>query len=108
VPAGTLAPGEPPSACAARELVEEVGHRAGSLVELGFIFTTPGFTDEKIWLFLARELEPCAGDLDDDEVLEVERLPLPLALRAIHSGELNDAKSIAALTRAATWLAEHG
>lgn len=104
VPAGTLAPGEEPMDCAARELVEEVEHRANVLVELGFIFTTPGFTDERIWLYLATDLEPCDGELDDDEVLEVVRMPLEDALRATASGEINDAKSIAALTRAARWL----
>jgi len=63
VPAGTLAPGEAPELCARRELAEEAGMEAGKLVRLTTIFTTPGFTDEKIWLFLATGLEPAPSGL---------------------------------------------
>jgi ADP-ribose pyrophosphatase len=106
VPAGKLDGGEPPAACARRELEEEVGRRAGELIELGWIWTTPGFTDERIWLFLARRLEPVAQDLQDDEVLEVETLPLPRAVELVHRGGIHDGKSVAALLRAAHWLEE--
>ena len=76
VPAGTLHPGEAPEACAARELTEEAGVRAGRLERLGSIFTTPGFTDEVIHLFLARDLEPASQALDADEVLSVETVSM--------------------------------
>ncbi len=105
VPAGTLADGEPPETCAARELIEEAGQRAGALQPLGWIWTTPGFTDERIWLYLATRLEPADRHLDDDEVMTVERLPITEAVRRAQSGEIEDAKSICALLRADAWLA---
>ena len=97
VPAGTLHQGEPPEACAARELVEEAGVRAGRLDLLGSILTTPGFTDEVIHLYLARDLAPAAQALDADEVLSVETVPWARALQMCERGELRDAKSICAL-----------
>jgi len=69
-----------PETCAAREVEEEVGRRAGRLEPLGFIWTTPGFTDERIWLYLARGLRPAPQQLDADEALSVERLPLEQAV----------------------------
>jgi ADP-ribose pyrophosphatase len=101
VPAGTLEPGEPPAACAARELTEETGFRAGRLEALGWIWTTPGFTDERIWLFLATDLTPARQALDSDEVLALVRLPFADAVEQALRGELQDAKSIAALLQAA-------
>ena len=100
VPAGKLDPGESPEACAAREVQEETGFRAGRLEPLGWIWTTPGFTDEKIWLFLANELTPASQALQADEVLSVERLPLEDAISMALRGEITDAKSICALMRA--------
>jgi ADP-ribose pyrophosphatase len=102
VPAGTLDhPGEPPEECARREVEEETGHRVGRLVPLGWIWTTPGFTSEKIWLYLALDLTPASPDLEADEVLTVETLPLDEAVRRAVSGEIVDAKSVCALLRAA-------
>jgi ADP-ribose diphosphatase len=104
VPAGTLDAGEPPLECARRELAEEAGVAAGRFVELGRIWTTPGFTDEKIWLYLATDLAPADQRLDDDETLTVERLPLAEAVARAERGEIDDAKSVCALLRAAAWL----
>lgn len=104
VPAGTLQPGESPEECAARELIEESGHAARELVPLGAIWTTPGFTDERIWLYLARGLSPAEQRLDDDELLSVEPTPLARAVAMAEHGELADAKSICALLRAAAYL----
>ena len=100
VPAGKLDAGEPAEVCAARELEEEAGQRAGRLEKLGAIWTTPGFTDERIHLFAAYELEEVPQRLEDDEVLEVIRMPLRSALDMVWNGELSDAKSALALVHA--------
>ena len=101
VPAGKLDGGEDPELCAARELEEEAGQRAGRLERLGEIWTTPGFTDERIHLFAAFELEPVAQRLEADEVIEVVRVRFDRALEMIWTGELRDAKSALALLHAA-------
>src|SRR6478735_2586481 len=76
VPAGKRDGDEDPEHCARRELEEETGFRANTWAPLGYIWTTPGFCDERIWLYLATDLRPAAQALDDDEILTVERLPL--------------------------------
>jgi ADP-ribose pyrophosphatase len=101
VPAGKLDPGESPETCAAREVEEETGYRPGELRPLGWIWTSPGFLDEKIWLFLATGLTPAQQGLGDDEVLSVERLPLQEAVDRAVRGEIHDGKSVCALLRAA-------
>jgi len=101
VPAGKLDPGESPESCALRELEEETGLRAGRLEALGWIFTTPGFTDEKIHLYSAFELESVAARPQEDEHIECVRMSLDAALACVWSGELNDAKSALALLHAA-------
>ena len=104
VPAGKLDPGEGPEVCAVRETEEEVGFRPGRLEALGWIWTTPGFTDEKIWLYLARDLIEGQQDLQGDEVLNVERVPLEEAVAMAHRGEICDGKSVCALLRAAVFV----
>lgn len=104
VPGGKLDGAEDPEACARRELAEEIGRRPGELVPLGRIWTTPGFTDERIWLYLARGLEPVESALEDHEVLEVERLPLADAVARAARGEIEDAKTVCTLLRAAAFL----
>ncbi len=107
VPAGKLDhPGESPEDCALREVEEETGYRAGRLVPLGWIWTTPGFTDERIWLYLARDLTQTHANLQADEVLTVETIPLDEAARRAISGEIVDAKSVCALLRAAALSSE--
>ena len=101
VPAGKLDRGEGPEACAERETEEETGFAVGRLEPLGWIWTTPGFTDERIWLFLARDLRPGRQSLEADELLTVERMPLAEAVRATHDGAIADGKSICAILRAA-------
>lgn len=100
VPAGKL-DGDTPEACAARELREEAGRLAGRLERLGEIWTTPGFTDERIHLFLALELSEVPHAREEDEVIEVVAMPLEAALDLVWSGELRDAKSSLALVHAA-------
>jgi ADP-ribose pyrophosphatase len=106
LPAGKLDPGEEPEACARRELAEETGYRAAELEPLGWIWSTPGATDERIWLFAARVTgDGGAAALEDDEVLERCRLPLAEAVRRAVSGEIHDAKTACALLR---WAARQG
>ena len=104
VPAGKLDPGEDPVTCAARELEEEVGVRAAELVSLGWIWTTPGFTDEKIHLYLARGLEEAEQNLQADEVLSIVSMSLEAAVKKVHEGEICDAKSICTVLRADRFL----
>ena len=104
VPAGKLDPGESPELCAARELEEEAGQRVGRLEKLGWIWTTPGFSDERIHLFAAFDLEPVPQRTQPDEIIEVVRMSLREALDRVWSGELNDAKSAIALLQAARHL----
>lgn len=101
IPAGKRDPGEDPATCAARELEEEAGRRAGRLELLGSIWTAPGFTDEKIHLFSAHDLEIVPQHLEDDELIELLQVPLARALEMVWSGELIDAKSAIGLVHAA-------
>lgn len=101
VPAGKLDGDEPPERCAVREVEEEVGYRPETLTPLGFIHTTPGFTDERIWLYLATDLSRTKQELQDDEVLTVERVPFDEAVEMASDGRISDGKSICALLRAA-------
>jgi ADP-ribose pyrophosphatase len=101
VPAGKLDPGEPPELCAARELAEEAGRRAGRLEHLASIFTTPGFTDEVIHLFAAYDLVEVPQQLEADEVIRVVPTPFDEALRMVLDGRIRDAKSSLALLHAA-------
>lgn len=106
VPGGKLDGREDPETCARRELEEEIGYSPGHLEGLGSILTTPGFTDERIWLYLATDLVPTADGvaLEDDEVMEVERIPLAEAVEKAVNGEITDAKTVATLLRAAAHL----
>jgi ADP-ribose pyrophosphatase len=100
IPAGKLDPGENPLACAERELEEETGRRAGRLEHLLTFFTTPGFTDEIIHIYLATELVPGVQNLEHDEVLEVVEMPLEHALQRIADGTIRDGKTIIGLQTA--------
>lgn len=105
-PAGKLDPGEPPDHCAIRETEEEVGYRPGRLIPLGWIWSSPGFLDEKIWLYLATDLQETKQAMDHDEVLEIERMPLREAIDKAARGEIQDVKTACALLRAAHHLEE--
>jgi ADP-ribose pyrophosphatase len=101
VPAGTLAKGERPEIGAARELKEEIGLVAARLEKLSEFFVSPGFCEEKMWVYLATELSEGEQALEDDEIIEVVRLPIADALEMITSGEIEDAKTIIGLMLAA-------
>ena len=97
IPAGTLNKDERPEEGAARELEEELGFRAGRLEKLAEFFVSPGFCEEKMWLYLATELKETKQQLESDELLEVVRLPFPDALEMISLGQIEDAKTIIGL-----------
>jgi ADP-ribose pyrophosphatase len=100
-PAGTLEKDETPELGAARELEEELGVVAGRLEKLTEFFVSPGFCEEKMWLFLATELTETSQRLEADEILEVVRVPFSEALEMITDGEIEDAKTIIGLMLAA-------
>ena len=100
LPAGTLEAGEDVAACAHRELIEETGYEASSIIELGTFFTTPGMTDEVMHAFAATGLRHVGQQLEADEKIEVETVPVREAVGRLDSGALADAKSIVTLVRA--------
>jgi ADP-ribose pyrophosphatase len=101
IPAGTMNPGEAPLVCARRELEEEAGVSARKWTALGEITPLPGYSDEIIHLFLARQLAPGGQQLDADELLEVREVALETALAMIASHQIRDAKTIVGLQMAA-------
>lgn len=99
IPAGRLEAGESPEACARRELLEEVGATAGRWRPLTTIYTTPGFTDERIHLFAASDLvvKPENHQREPDEFIEVKAMPISQVLGMIRDGELVDGKTAVAV-----------
>ncbi len=104
VPAGKLEPGEEPETGARRELKEETGLTAGRLIPLGFEYPSPGFCDEKLWLYLALDLTQGEAQPDEDEFLAVEKLPLDELAEAALAGRVPDGKSLALLFMAREYL----
>src|SRR5438309_7769054 len=101
LPAGTLNDQERPEEGAARELEEELGMVAGKLEKLCEFFVSPGFCEEKMWLYLATDFKETKQRLEDDELIEIVRLPIDRALQMITDGEIEDAKTIIGLLLAA-------
>ena len=97
IPAGRLDAGESPSACAARELAEETGYQASRYEHLTTVYTTPGFTDEKIHLFLATGLEQGPHQREADEFLELHRFRWDEVLELVRTGQVVDGKTLAAV-----------
>lgn len=101
IPAGMIEPGELPQVCAAREIEQEIGFRAGRLEKLAEFFPTPGFCAERLYVYLATELTPMAQQLDHDEFVEIVYLPLSEAVAMAQQGNIEDAKTVIALLLAA-------
>ena len=101
LPAGRLSPPERPEECAARELEEEIGVRAGRMEKLAEFFTTPGFCEEKLWVYLATDLTETQQSLEEDEFVEIVRVSFERAFEMIADGEIEDAKTIIGIMLAA-------
>ena len=97
IPAGKLDKGEDPAVAAARELEEEAGLKAGRLEKLFVIYPTPGYTNEKIYLYRAFDCQKTAAHLDEGEFLDVVYLPLDTVKEMLKNGQINDSKTIIAL-----------
>ena len=100
IPAGVVEEGESPDDTAQRELQEEVGYASRDLRALGGIYASPGFCDEFLYLYTARDLIPSRLPGDEDEDISVERVPMSRIGRLIRLGEIQDAKSVACLLMA--------
>ncbi len=104
IPAGTLEEGEAPEDTVRRELVEEIGHRAGRIEHLADLYVAPGYSSEVIRIYLATELRPERAEADADENIEVVRLALDDAVQRSRAGEFRDGKTTAGLLLAAARL----
>ncbi len=99
IPAGRLEPGESPGDCAARELQEEAGYRAGAIRPLGGLWSTPGFCDEYIYLFLASDLTEVEQQLEEDELIELCIVSMQDAIEMVAGDDILDSKTQLALLR---------
>ena len=100
VPAGKLEYGEDPREAAIRELKEETGATAGEFTSLGELYPSPGYCGEIIRMYFARQLTFGETHLDEDEFLNMERIPFAQLVEQVLSGEIRDAKTIAAVLKA--------
>ena len=107
LPAGTRDGDEPYEECAAREIREETGMEADKLEKLGEFYLAPGYSTEFMGVFLATELKENPLQADDDEFLEVERIPIKKAIEMAETGQVLDAKSLAALLLARSHLEKY-
>ena len=100
IPAGRMEPGETPELCAAREIEQEIGYRPGRIEKIAEFFSTPGFCEERLFVYLATRLLPAQQNLDHDEFVEVVRIPLADAILMANRGEIEDSKTLVALLMA--------
>lgn len=100
IPAGKLNWGEDHYECGKRELQEETGCTCDEYEYMGYLLPTPAYCTEKIYMYLAKGLKAVGQNLDDDEFLEVERIPLAKAVEMVMSNEIEDAKTQIALLKA--------
>lgn len=107
IPAGKLEPGEDPKECALRELEEETGMRGTKIIPVCTFFSSPGFSDEIMHLFVAQELIPACQNPDTDEIINPVTLPLAEAVNMIYAGKIVDGKTIVGLLAVAYRMADH-
>lgn len=108
LPAGVAEPNEDPAANAQRELREEIGMAAGSMQLLGSFFLAPGYSNEYMHIFLAKDLHPSPLPADEDEILQIEKISARDAYELAENRTLDDSKSIIALFWARPFLDELG
>ena len=107
LPAGTRNGDEPFEVCAAREIREETGMEAGKLQKIGEFYLAPGYSTELMGVFLAAQLKSNPLQADEDEFLQVEKIPLKKAIEMAEQGDMPDAKSLAALFLARPYLEKY-
>jgi len=107
LPAGLVEDGEDPSKCAARELEEETGYRAKSLEKICQFYTSPGFTDEILHLYLATDLIESEQNMDEHEFVEVEEMTLSEVKEKLEAAEFKDAKTIIGLQHLFNYLKDN-
>ena len=100
LPAGKLEIGEDPFEAAKRELEEETGYCANKWTPLGYVYTSPGYSDEKLYLYKAEDLEFTHCHPDEGEIIEAFEYKYEDVLKMVDNGEINDAKTLCALLRA--------
>jgi ADP-ribose pyrophosphatase len=106
IPAGRVDAGEEPADSARRELTEEIGFWPNKLEQIAFFYSSPGFSDEVIYLYLARDLVKHEAASDEGEFLEIQSIPLSEALKMISNGEIEDGKTITGLLLASFYLSQ--
>ena len=99
LPAGKLERGEEPRSAAIRELGEEVGLVPGELLDLGYLYVSPGFCNERIYLYLARDVKSVPVHPDEDEFLEIVHLPFGELVEQVMSGQITDGKTVATVLK---------
>lgn len=104
IPAGTIENGESPLDCAMRELEEETGYTAREFTEIAQVYIVPAYSDEKIYVYLARGLKPATQHLDADEILEIVKYPFEEVLRLIRENVIVDALTVLSIYQAHMYL----
>lgn len=94
IPAGTFEDHEDPYECALRELEEEIGYKAGGLTYVNWTYASVGMCNERIYLYIAKDLQRGTQNLDDDEFIEIERYSLEDALNMVFDGTIRDSKTV--------------
>ncbi|MBQ2897344.1 MAG: NUDIX hydrolase [Clostridia bacterium] len=97
IPAGKLEKGEDPKVCGMRELAEETGYTSSEFFKVAETYSSPGFTDELIHIYVARGLRPTQGAPDEDEFLKIEKIPISELKEMVDRCEICDAKSVIAI-----------
>ena len=104
IPAGKLERGEDPLECGIREFEEETGYKAKEFISLGFLYPSPGFTDEKTYIYLAKDLYKGTVNPDEDEFLDILEVPIDEIYSKIMNNEINDAKTVIGFFKAMEYI----